>query len=153
MGNVVQSDYNRYAPDGAAGMAATMHGWDADTKQATETIGFGLAVSKGTGDTDIVKGGSLYVGVSMRNVTLDPATHTNPDQYVSGDNVPVMTRGDIWVEVEDAVVAQTAVTYNTTTGQLGSSGGTAISGAVWKTSADAGGLAIARLNGAEDVTT
>lgn len=150
MSNVVQSTYNRYAPDGANGAAASMHGWDADSKQAEATIGFGLAVSKGEADDGVVKGGALFVGVAMRDITL---VHTTPDQYEDGDNMAVMTRGDIWITVEDAVVAQTAVTYNASTGQLGSSGGTAISGALWKTSADAGGLAICRLGGAEDLTT
>jgi hypothetical protein len=148
--NTVQSTYGTTMPIGSAGAAATTHGWDADTKQAEGNIGFGLAVSKGEADDGVLLGGSLFVGVSMKDITI---SHDTADRYEAGDNVAVMTRGDIWVVVEDAVVAQTAITYNTTTGALGSSGGTAISGAIWKTSADAGGFAIARLSGANDVTT
>lgn len=150
----LQSTYNRYHPKAQAGMPATMSGWIADTKNVAEDeeIGFGLVVSKGPdADDDVVLGGSLYVGVSIRDVTL---VHDDADQYEEGDEIGVLIRGDIWVQVEDAVVAQTAVKYNTTTGQLGSDGGTTISGAVWKTSADAGGFAVCRLGGnGEDVTT
>jgi hypothetical protein len=132
----LQTTYNRYM--------------SADTKQAEGNIGFGVVVSKGSADDGVLAAGTLFVGVSIRDVTLD---HATADRYEDGDNVAVMTRGDIWVAVEDAVVAQTAVKYNTSTGALGSDGGTTISGAVWKTSADAGGFAICRLGGAEDVTT
>lgn len=148
--NTVQSSYDRYAPKGANGAAASMRGWDADTKQAEETIGFGLAVSYGTEDNGVVKGGAAYCGVAMRDITL---VHTTPDQYEEGDNMGVVTRGDIWITVEDAVVAHTAVKYNASTGQLGSSGGTTISGASWETSADAGELAVCRLGGDVDLTT
>lgn len=149
--NTVQSTYGRTMPIGAAGAAATMHGWDADTRQCeSEAIGFGLVVSNGEADDGVVLGGSNFAGVSMRDVTLN---HDTADQYEEGDNVAVMTRGDIWVLAEDAVTAHTAITYNTTTGALGSSGGTTIADAIWMTSAAAGGLAIARLSGTLDVTT
>lgn len=149
-GNIVQSSYNRYMTAGAPGAAATTHGWDADTKQAEGTIPFGLAVSKGVADDGAVKASTLFIGVSMRDVTI---VHDTPDQYEEGDNMAVMTRGDIWVRAKEAVVAQTAVKYDTSTGELGKAAGTAITGAVWKTSADAGAMAICRLNGGEDVTT
>jgi hypothetical protein len=134
---------------GAAGAAATMHGWDADTREAEETIGFGLVVSNGV-DDGVILGGSNFAGVSMRDITI---SHDTADQYEDGDNMAVMTRGDIWVLVEDAVTAHTLVAYNTTTGALGSSGGTTIVDAIWMTSAGAGELAVCRLNGTLDVTT
>lgn len=151
----LQTTYNRYQPKAQAGMPATMHGWDADTRNVpleADPIPFGRVVSKGPGaDDDVVLGGTLYAGVSIRDTTL---VHDTADQYEEGDNISVLVRGDIWVLAEDAVVAKTAIVYNTTTGALGSSGGTAIPGSVWMTSADAGGLAIARLTAAMgDVTT
>lgn len=148
----VQSTYNRYHPQAQAGMPATMTGWDADTRNVeTGPIPFGVAVSKGTEDNDIVKGGSLFAGVSIRDITL---VHDTADQYEDGDDAGILVRGDIWVAVEDDVAAKTQILYNTTTGALGSSGGTAIAGSVWMTSASAGGLAVARLgNTAGDVTT
>jgi len=149
--NVLQSTYSRYMPVGAAGAWATMTGWDADTYQAEGTIPIGYAVSKGAGVRGCVKGGTLFIGVAIRDITL---VHTTPDQYEVSDNVGVGIRGDIWVRVEAAVVARTAAKYNTTTGQLGASGGTTIVGGVWMTSASAAGLAVLRLEGPEgDLTT
>ncbi len=147
----VQTTYSRRQPIGSNGAPATMYGWDADTRIAEAAIGFGLAVSKGVADDGVVKGGALYVGIAVRDITL---THDTADRYETGDNVAVAQRGDFWITVEDAVVAQTQATFNASTGQLGSSGGTAIAGSYWVTSADAGGLAIVRLaTGAVDVTT
>jgi hypothetical protein len=135
---------------GAPGAAATMHGWDADTKQAEGTIVFGRAVSKAVADDGVVQAGTLFVGISMRDITL---IHDTADQYESGDNVAVMTRGDIWVRAKEAVHAQTAVKYDTSTGELGKAAGTAITGAVWVTSAGVGEMAICRLSDGQDVTT
>ena len=149
MSNILQNTYGRRMPIGAAGMAATEHGWDADTRQAEGTIVFGRACSKGDEDDGVVQGGSLFVGVSIRDITLD---HDTADQYEEGDNVAIMTRGDIWVVVSGAVEAQTRASYNTSTGLIGASG-TAIAGSYFKTSADDGELAILRLNDGSDVTT
>lgn len=149
--NIVQPTYTRYMPVGAPGIWATMSGWDADTYSAEAAIPIGVAVSKGVGVRGCVKGGTLYVGISLRDITLLNAT---ADQYVQGNNVGVGIRGDLWVVVEAAVVARTAVKYNTTTGALGSTAGTVIVGAVWMTSAAPGGLAVCRLEGPEgDMTT
>ena len=151
MTTTVQSSYSRYMPFGVAGAFAEMSANNnVDTKQAEGTIGFGIAVSKGEADDGVVAAGTLDVGVSVRDITI---VHDTADQYEEGDNVAVATRGDLWVVAEDAVVAQTAVLYNTSTGALGSGGGTAIGGAYWLTSADAGGMAKVRLQDTVDVTT
>lgn len=151
MSNIVQPTYNRYMPVGAAGTWATMTGWDADTYSAEAAIPIGVAVSKGVGVRGCVKGGTLFVGVSLRDITLLAAV---PDQYQIGNNVGVAIVGDIWVVVGDNVTARTAVKYDTATGQLGATSGTVIVGAVWMTSASAGGLAVCRLEGPEgDMTT
>ncbi len=151
MNTTVQSTYDRYMPVGVAGTFAEMSANNnVDTKQAEGTIAFGIVVSKGEADDGVVAAGALYVGVSMRDITI---VHDTADRYEEGDNVAVATRGDMWVVAEDAVVAQTAVTYNTTTGALGSSGGTTIVDAYWLTSADAGEMAKVRLLDAVNLTT
>lgn len=151
MTTTVQSTYGRRMPIGVAGTFAEMSASNnVDTKQAEGTIGFGIAVSKGEADDGVVAAGTLYVGVSVRDITI---IHDTADRYEEGDNVAVATRGDMWVVAEDAVEAQTAVTYNTSTGALGSSGGTVIAGAYWLTSADAGDLAKVRLVDGRDITT
>jgi hypothetical protein len=128
-----------------------MTGYDSDTWICeSASIPFGVVVSKGTGVRGCVKGGTLYAGVSIRDITL---VHTTADQYELTDNVGVAIKGDLWVRVEAAVVARTAVKYNTTTGALGSAAGTTIAGAIWMTSAGAAGMAVVRLDTASDVTT
>lgn len=147
----LQSTYTRYAPIAQAGMPATQTGWDADTRNVVGNIGFGKAVSKSTRDDDVIIGGTLFAGISIRDVTL---VHDTVDRYEANDDAGILVRGDIWVVVEDDVVAKTAIKYNTTNGNLGDSAGTAIPGSVWMTSASAGALAVARLSAAMgDVTT
>jgi hypothetical protein len=149
--NTVQSTYSRYMSDGTPGAWASISpGNMADTKIAEGNIGFGLAVSKGSAQHGVLVGGTLFVGVSVRDITL---VHTTADRYEAGDNAAIATEGDIWVRVEEAVVAQTAAKYDTSTGQLGKAAGTAITGAYWLTSADAAGMAKLRLTGGADVTT
>jgi hypothetical protein len=143
MGNVVQSSYTRYQPEGVAGAAATMHGWDADSRICeSAAIGFGLAVSQGSADNGAVLGGALFVGVSVRDITL---VHTTADRYELYDNMAVMTRGDVWVTVGADVVKGNQAHYNTSTGVISDSGGTAITASRFMTSASSGGLAILRL--------
>lgn len=150
-GNIVQSTYGRYMSAGANGAAATMHGWDADTKQAEATITFGKACSKGSADDGAVLGGSNFIGVSMRDITL---VHTTADRYESGDNMAVMNRGDIWVTVGGNVTPGQQAHYNTSTGVISAAGGTAIAGAKFMTTALSGALAILRLGTAsEDLTS
>lgn len=150
----VQTTFNRYQPKAQAGMPATMTGWDADTRNVpvdADPIPFGRAVSKGVADDDVLLGGDIFAGITIRDTTL---VHDTADQYEEGDDAAVLVRGDIWVVVEDAVSAKTAVKYNTTTGALGDAAGTAIPGSVWMTTAGAGELAIARLTAAMgDITT
>jgi len=148
---VLQSTYGRRMPIGANGTAATTHGWDADTKQCqSASIGFGLAVSRGTTDFGVTLGGANFQGISVRDITL---VHTTADRYELKDNMAVATAGDWWITVSGAVVAGKGASYNTTTGAIGPTGGTAIAGAIWMTSASSGGLAILRLNNTLDITT
>ncbi len=150
--NTVQSSYTRYNNNlGAPGAFADMSGWDADSYMAEGTIGFGLAVSKGAADKGALLAGTLFIGISIRDITI---VHSTADQYQSGDVVSVATRGDIWVRAKENVVARTAVKYDTTTGELGKAAGTAIAGAVWMTTTLAGAMGIVRLSQDQgDLTT
>jgi hypothetical protein len=146
----VQSTYSRYEPVGSVGTPASETGYDVDTKIFEEHaspaagVGFGVVVRQGTADRGARLGGSGDVlGITMANPTQNVSVFT--DKYAGGDNMPVMIRGDLWVITEAAVVAGEALYYNTSTGVLGHSGGTAILGGRWMTSASAGQLAVVRL--------
>jgi hypothetical protein len=146
----VQSSYGRYMTAGSVGTPASETGYDVDTKIFEEHaspaagLAFGVGVRQGAADRGARLGGSGdFLGVTMANPTQNVSEFT--DRYGGGDNVPVMVRGDIWVITEAAVTAGEQLYYNTSTGVLGHSGGTAVLGGRWMTSASAGQLAILRL--------
>lgn len=146
---VVQASYSENIDAARAGMRANMNIDRVDTRicETEAGIGFGLAVSQGTGDKGAVIGGTLagFSGITVRDVTLEPG---DEDVYQEGANMGVLTEGDIWVVAAAAVSAGQVVHFNATTGALTNTGGQGpIVGARWMTSADQGGLAIVRLGG------
>ena len=148
----VQTTYIRYLTAAQNGMLASEVNWAADTRivETAAGIGFGLAVSQGTGDRGCIIGGSAFVGITRADPTLaraDLAPSTSPgiDKYNQYDNAGILVMGDLWVIPDNAVTAGEAVYYSTTTGTLGHSGGTVIEDARWMTTAAAGALAVVRL--------
>ena len=143
----VQSSYTQYMTPAQVGMLASEINFVADTRivETAAGIGFGLAVSQGTNDRGCILGGTAFVGLTRADPTLPRSESLTLDKYARYDNAGILASGDLWVFTEDAIVAGEAVYYNTTTGQLGSSGGTVIEDARWMTSAAAGELAVVRI--------
>ena len=142
----VQTNYTQYILPAQNGMLADEINWAADTRivETAGGIGFGLAVSQGTlSDAGCIIGGSAFCGITRVDHTLALSGTLTIDSYPQNDNAGVLTMGDLWVIVSTAVVAGAAVSYNTSTGQLGT--GTTIPQAKWMTSAAANGLAVVRL--------
>lgn len=118
---VVQSTYSEHQRVGVAGMVNSQVKYNIVTRlvgaQSPEVpIPFGVAVTKGTNDLDVVPGGALasFLGVSVRDVTLESDQN---DQYETAQSLGVLTRGEIFVEVGDAsVTAGAAVYYRTADG-------------------------------------
>jgi len=140
----VQTSYSRTLTAASAGQPASEHRFVSETMQVdnADGIGFGLVVSRtGTG-RDVGLGGTVPLGISVRDVTRKPS---DSDTYLDNADIVVLTKGDIWVTVEDDVAVGDVVEYNTTTGQLGSDGGTTLLGAKWMTSASAGNIALLRV--------
>lgn len=143
----VQSTYTRYMEPAQVGMLASAINFTADTRivETSAGIGFGLAVSQGTNDRGCILGGSAFVGVTRADPTLPRSESLTLDKYAQYDNAGILVQGDIWVQTEDAVVADQAVYYNTSDGKFGHSGGTVIEDAKWMTTAAAGELAVLRI--------
>lgn len=150
---VVQSTYATREPAALPGMVANETEYNIDTCicETVAGIGFGLAVSQGTGDKGAILGGAsapVFRGIAVRDVTLDVS---NLDKYPRYANMAVLTMGDIWVKVSGGVTPGANVTFLSTTGVLGTvaADGThfAIAGARWMTTANDGELAILRLTG------
>lgn len=149
---VVQSAYNEHQPVGTAGMIASTHQSDVDTRvcETVAGIGFGLAVGKGSGDNGAILGGAAntFLGLTVRDVTL---MNDTVDKYAQYQNMGVMTKGKMWVVPEADVTDGDNVVYDTATGRLSSvaADGThiLIAGARWEKTATAGNLSIVRLSG------
>jgi hypothetical protein len=113
-------------------------------------IGFGKAVSVGTGRKGAVIGGaSNFIGITVRDISLDGtpiipnATQRVPvDTYGLNQNMGVMTRGRIWVMARAAVTPGIAAFYDATTGGFGKTGGSQATGYIDFTQNPSDGQAI-----------
>lgn len=144
----VQTTYPTSIPVGYPGMPATMHGWDADSMivETVAGIGFGLAVSKGTSEKQIILGGTAagFKGVTYRDITT--VNNASADVYPRYAVAGVMLRGDIWVLVKEAVLQTDAVAFDTATGKFGKTGQSVI-GARWmRNQSVVDGICLLRLN-------
>lgn len=143
----VQTTYTEYQPVGLLGQVADMSDYNIDTRIAEDPagagIGLGILVCQGTlhGDKSAAAGqlsGSVVLGVTVLNPT-QPIYQSDDgiDKYQDGINMPVITRGDVWVAVNGTVVAGAQAYYNSATGALGNSSisnPVAITRARWMTS-------------------
>jgi len=140
MGTVVQTDYAPQIRPGVVGLIvdqveSSKQSWLVETAAG---IGFGLAVSQGSGDQGCVIGGTKFVGITERSVVLglapiDPLSSTQGtvDVYPQRTNASVMSRGHMWVQAGANVTANDTVYYSGTTGQLtNSASGTAAVGSI-----------------------
>lgn len=150
----VQTTYTENQPIALPGMPADAD-YSADTRicETAAGIGFGVAVSQGSADKGALIGGAsaaVFVGVTIADKTIN--NDGGADGYNQYDNMGVMYRGTIWVQVPTAVNDGDDVTFNGTTGVLSSAaagaGQFAIAGARWMTTASNGGFAKLRLSGA-----
>ena len=133
------------------GQIANTHTCDVDTfiVATAAGIGWGLAVARHNtrdGACQLGMSASNFLGITVKDPTR---AETGGDKYVQGAHASVLYRGDIWVEVVEAVTAGAPAFANGGTGQLGVSGGgkIAIPGGVWQDDAATGGLARLRLAG------
>lgn len=153
MNTVVQTNYRPEIAAAVEGLVANM--LDASIRhklvETTAGIGFGLAVSQGSGDGGCTLGGSAFIGVSVRDVTValaqvDPLSDTpnTVDTYGRYTNAAILSRGDIWVRPAASVSAGDPASYNTTTGKLSTgTSGTAATGSIVFTSNPANSETIA----------
>ena len=142
----VQPTYTRYQPIAQNGMLGdeTEAVTDSRIVETAAGVGFGLAVSQGTGDRGCILAGNDFVGVTRADQTLPRSETLTLDKYAQYDNAGILCMGDIWVIVGGAVTITSAVVYDAATGQFGT-GAVAVEGARYMTGAASGGLALLRL--------
>jgi hypothetical protein len=80
---VLQSTYGEDIGVGVEGALASMNNWDADTRivETAAGIGFGKAVSRGSGERGVVLGGSQFAGISIRDIAQPASSSADPDEY------------------------------------------------------------------------
>ena len=139
----IQTSYKKYASAAQVGMPGSTIAFDSDTGIVQDDpIAFGLAVSMGSdNDQSAVLGQPSghrgFWGISMADNTLANLAATETDEYQVGENIGILTKGDIWVAPATNVAAGGAVYFNSATGALGDSGianAVLIAGAKWMTS-------------------
>lgn len=115
MGNV-QPNYNATMDRGYEGQIADMRLSDKISRLCEPaSIGFGLAVIRGTADNEVKLGAAgEFVGLSIRDVALPAA---NEDVYKAGNTIGVMVKGTMFCKAIAAVSAGDPV-YRTPTGTL-----------------------------------
>jgi hypothetical protein len=133
MSTVVQTTYAPQIQKGTVGLIADETGYEVGTRLCGTSagIGFGLAVSQSTVfDREAVIGGNKFVGITVRDVSLDrvpldplstSSTPPTKDVYEYHRNMGILSRGRIWAQAHDDVVAGDPLYFDYTTGVLGNS--------------------------------
>ncbi len=152
------TSYDQYMSEELGkGVIAEYRSSHADSKAAGGDIPFGVAVELGATNKNTVvqfAGGVPYgVAVARHFNEYVNTTDAEAKKYVQYEAVPVLRQGVIWVEVvEDVTAGQKAVADNATgnfratTTDGTTTFGVEFPGAVYKSSAIAGGLAKLEIN-------
>ncbi len=116
------------------------------TVETTDGIAFGRAAFQGTRDDGIAASGAVFRGIVLADRNARPAA-SGGDLFAKGETAPVMVRGTVWV-VTATAASVGAAAYVTSTGTVTAtaSGNILIPGALFDTSAPAGGLVRLRMN-------
>lgn len=108
---MAQTSYSQYQDKGFAGLIADSMFTDKMSYLAEGAIPFGKPVVLGTDKERQVAAvgtgvgqGALVIGVSVASHDVEQ-TSAGVAQYSDTQAIPVMKRGRIWVETDDAVVA------------------------------------------------
>ena len=154
---VSQSTFNATMDKAVAGQLADDRPCTKVTCEASEAIGFGLAVVRTATDdqcqTAVGTSGAdnqatNFLGITLRSTNVRPS-EADPTVYQPGTNVTVLRDGAVWVVADGAVKQGQDVSFKST-GRLGTAAGSAsvktIPGAVWGSSASNGEMAVVILS-------
>ena len=118
----------------------------------TAAIGFGIAVSRGTLDNQITKGGdNTFFGVTVRSLDREGTANTGAITYAVGETAAVMRKGYIWLTLTTNAAVGSDLHYTDTTGVIdagtASTSETILAGATLETAVTSSQkLALVRLN-------
>jgi hypothetical protein len=131
----VQTSYDPAIAAAYAGMIAETQYKDAASRTVENaTMGFGLAVGRGSADETARLDGSGFEGISIADKTQLDA------EYAVGSVAGVLRKGTIWVTASTDVNPSDPVTFTAATGVIGAGLATTIEGAKFETTATSGNL-------------
>lgn len=147
------TSYEKYMSEAKAkGKLANYQDYSAETKGAAAAIAYGIAVQLG-GDRETVVpfAGGTFEGVALAQEPHDWVNNANDQSYPVNSPVAVVTKGVLWVEVEEDVLTGDTPVVDNTTGNFRPSTTatatvTALPSAKFRSSAAAGGLAQLEIN-------
>lgn len=126
----LQTTYSDTIAAGYPGMVANGETSNRITRTCEDAggIGFGVPVSRGTGDhgcTATVTTAANVLGISIATSALALTAGATADEYAENDNVAIMTGGAIYVTVVGAVTDGAALTFGIGAGAADGIGATA----------------------------
>ncbi|AKG05529.1 hypothetical protein AAV35_012720 [Salimicrobium jeotgali] len=147
------TNYGKYLPEATGkGKLANFQDYSANTKAAAEVIPYGVAVQLGTDpETAVPFAGGSFEGVALAQEVHDWVNQADDQKYKTQTPVAVVTKGVIWVEVIEDVVASDKPVVDNTTGNFrpdstATTEVTALPSARFRSSAAAGDLAQLEIN-------
>lgn len=132
--------------------AAAFHGqlyssFDNDVfSAAAETeVDFGIVVSRGTDpDNQVVPGGALGVGISVRSLEREGVAGSGLISYAATETVGYVRNGYIYITCVDGCVPGDQVVYTAASGVIGT-GAIDLVGAFWQSTTPAGEIGLIRI--------
>lgn len=125
------------------GQLASSADHEVDTRVAEVAIAVGLVVSQGTADNE----GDLAIAAGAIGVSKLDSSREDPDTFAIGELVPLIVKGDVWVNTASAATAGGPVYATDATGVVRGdvTGATVVPGAQFLTSTAGAGLVKIRL--------
>ena len=145
---VAQTNYDIYMPEGVEGGLATSSKIVDSGSYSVETaagIDYARVVSRGSTDKTVVLGGATPLGVAMRSVTTEGEAGTGAIRYNQYDPADVLRVGYIYAICAGGASADDPVTYDTSTGQLGTGQAGTLTGCTWEQTVATGELGVVRI--------
>ena len=147
-----QTSYDIIHPIAYAGLLFAQAPSDVVSRSIETVAGaaFGLAVGRGTADTQVVIGGdATFVGITVRSLDKEGAANTGAIQYDEKDTAAVLRSGYVWAVCPAGCIPGNLVFYTDVDGVLdagvAAAGETQLANAQWTTTASAGELAVIRI--------
>jgi len=110
-----QTTYNTEMDEGQEGLVTDLRPNTIISKVAEGAVPFGRALIAGTDPEIQVKipaaAGGVFRGVSVGTWAMERNTATNAE-YLTTTSVSILRKGEIWVEVKEAVVVDSPVYYH-----------------------------------------